>query len=357
MTVYNTLGLMSGTSLDGLDIVHVLFKHGKTWEFDIINAKTYSYSEKWVKKLNNITELNGEKLIELHTNYGKHIGSKVNEFIVEQDISRKNIDLLSSHGHTAFHQPKKGFTFQLGNGADIYATTNIKTICDFRSIDVAFGGQGAPLVPIGDQLLFNKYEACLNIGGIANISFNTSKGRIAGDIDFANIFSNRLAKKLEHEFDQDGHLANAGELNTALLTDLRQLAYYSKSFPKSLGIEDYLQWYKPILSNHNISINDQLHTCGYHLCENIASMVKENKVNNKVLCTGGGIKNLFWKKTLQKMGVNIIVPEKTTIDYKEALIFAFLGVLKVENKNNILSSVTGGEKNLITGIIYNSENS
>ena len=216
--------------------------------------------------------------------------------------------------------------------------------------------QGAPLVPLGDNLLFNKYEACLNIGGIANISIKRNDTQIAGDIDFANIFSNRLAK-LDYEFDQDGYLASNGKLNEILLDKLKELSFYKKSFPKSLAIEDYLKWYKPIISTYNCSINDKLYTCGYFLCENISSIVKKYNIKNEVLCTGGGIKNLFWKNTLQKMGVNIIIPKKNIIDYKEALIFAFLGVLKVEKQNNILCSVTGGKKNINSGVIYNSENS
>ncbi len=355
MIVYNTIGVMSGTSLDGLDIVYVQIIKDEKWSYQLKFAKTYSYNKSWLKKLSEASTLKGLELIELDIKFGQFVGSKINNFIKENKINPKQINLISSHGHTVFHQPEKGFTYQIGCGKEISINTNITSVSDFRSLDVAYGGQGAPLVPIGDLLLFNDYEYCLNIGGIANISFDNNKKRIAGDIDFANINSNRLSKKLDHPMDENGNLAIRGEFNETLFNELRNCIFYQQPFPKSLGIEDYFNWYNPILKKYNISVNDQLHTTGILLCENIKKVV-ESKEKNKLLITGGGAFNNFWTNTLKSMKMNVVLPEKATIEYKEAIIFAFLGVLKLNNQVNILSSVTGAKKDLKSGTVFNPKN-
>ena len=355
MQIYNTIGIMSGTSLDGLDIVYVKIYFDNVWKHDILSAKTYSYNKKWRIKLANAKELSALELINLNSDYGIFIGDKINAFINENNINKDKIDLISSHGHTIFHQPEKGFTYQIGCGAQISTVTKIKTICDFRSLDVAHGGQGAPLVPIGDLHLFNEYEYCLNLGGIANISYNENGNRIAADIDFANITSNTLAKKLGFQMDENGHIAQSGNINQPLLNELGKNTFYKKKFPKSLAIEDYNRWYEPIINGHDISIEDKLHTAGFQMCQNITNLIN-TKINHRVLVTGGGAYNSFWIKTMKKMGVNIILPSQLIIEYKEALIFAFLGVLKIRNQVNTLSSVTGASKDLVSGIIYDSKN-
>ncbi len=355
MIIYNTIGVMSGTSLDGLDIVYVQIIKDKKWSYQLKFAKTYSYNKSWLKKLSEASILQGLNLIELNIKFGQFIGSKINDFIKENKINKKEINLISSHGHTVYHQPKKGFTYQIGCGKEISIITNITSVSDFRSLDVAHGGQGAPLVPIGDLFLFNDYEYCLNIGGIANISYDSNKKRIAGDIDFANINSNRLSRKLGHTMDENGNLAMGGEFNEPLFNELRNCIYYQQTFPKSLGIEDYFSWYEPILKKHNISINDQLHTAGILLCENIKKLI-ESKEKNKLLITGGGAFNSFWIQTLKSMKIKVVLPEKATIDYKEAIIFAFLGLLKLNNQVNTLCSVTGAKKDLKSGIVFNPKN-
>ena len=355
MIIYNTIGVMSGTSLDGLDIVYVQIIKNEKWSYHLKFAKTYSYNKSWLKKLSEASTLKGLDLIELNIKFGQFIGSKINEFIKHNKINIKEINLISSHGHTVFHQPKKGFTYQIGCGKEISISTNITSVSDFRSLDVAHGGQGAPLVPIGDLFLFNEYSYCLNVGGIANISYDCNKKRIAGDIDFANINSNSLSKKLGHKMDKNGKFAKGGEFNEQLFNELRNCNYYQQSFPKSLGIEDYFSWYEPILKKHNISIKDQLHTSGILLCENIKKLI-ESKGRNKLLITGGGAFNSFWIQTLKSMGIIVVLPEKETIEYKEAIIFAFLGVLKSNNQVNTLSSVTGAKRDLKSGIVFNPEN-
>lgn len=352
---YNTIGIMSGTSLDGLDIVYVEISYSSKWNFKIKKAQTIKYNELWGGKLVAANQIQGLSLIQLNKDFGTYIGLKINTFIEENKIERKKIDLISSHGHTVFHQPKNGFTYQIGCGLEISKITKIKTVCDFRSLDISFGGQGAPLVPIGDLHLFSNHKYCLNIGGIANISFEKCNKRIAGDIDFANINSNLLAKSLGFEMDENGRLAESGKLNNELLQKLGEISFYNKKFPKSLGIEEYHQWYKPILDDFNIKVHDKLHTTGYHLCSNIKKIIEtENSLD--LFITGGGAYNKFWLNTLTKMGINIIIPEKEIIDYKEALIFAFLGVLYVRNEVNTLSSVTGASKDLKSGILYDPKN-
>ncbi len=352
---YNAIGLMSGTSLDGLDIVYVEISYRSKWNFKIKKAQTIKYDEFWGDKLLAANHIKGFELIQLNKDFGTYIGLKINTFIEENKIERKKIDLISSHGHTVFHQPKNGFTYQIGCGLEISRITKIKTICDFRSLDVAHGGQGAPLVPIGDIHLFGNHKYCLNIGGIANISFDKNNKRIAGDIDFANINSNFLAKSLGFEMDVNGRLAEEGKLNNELLQKLSEISFYDEKFPKSLGVEDYHKWYKPILDDFNIKVQDKLHTTGFHLCSNIKKIIDRGN-SYDLLITGGGAFNKFWLNTLIKMGINIVIPKKEIIDYKEALIFAFLGVLYVRNEVNTLSSVTGASKDLKSGILYDPKN-
>ena len=353
MNKYSVIGVMSGTSLDGLDIVYCQLLLDNKWSYNIIKSKTYHYPKKWKKKLINAHLLKARDFIFLDHEFGKYIGEIINQFIKFNNIVKEEVDLISSHGHTIFHEPQNGFTFQLGNGVQIYASTNIKTISDFRTLNVAFGGQGAPLVPIGDQLLFNQYKACLNLGGIANISFKNGKKVIAGDINFANMTSNYLSNKLGFSYDKDGQLAAQGNYNENLMSELKKLEFYKKEFPKSLGIEDFNRWYKPIFDKSNCSIYDQLFTIGIHLSETIKTSLKFDE-KDKILITGGGSYNKFWIKKLKELKVNMVVPNSILIEFKEALIFALLGVLKMRNEENSLSSVTGSSKNLKTGTIYDS---
>jgi len=351
MLIYNTIGVMSGTSLDGIDIVYAGFYYEKNWEYKVKKGTTFPYDNVWKDKLSKASLLSGLEIIRLHKDFGLLLAEKINMFIEKHGINNNKIDLIASHGHTVFHQPENKITLQIGCGLEISRITKIKTVCDFRSLDVAHGGQGAPLVPIGDLHLFNNYKYCLNIGGIANISFDSNNKRIAGDIDFANINSNLLANSLGFEMDENGRLAESGKLNNELLQKLSEISFYSEKFPKSLGIEDYYKWYKPVLDNFNIKIQDKLHTTGFHLCSNIKKIVDRKNYLN-LLITGGGVFNKFWINTLIKMDVNIVIPKKEIIDFKEALIFAFLGVLRVRNEINTLASVTGATKDLISGILY-----
>lgn len=341
------IGLMSGTSLDGLDICLAAFEKQDKWTFQILKAETFPYSEDWENRLKNSIHLSAEDLLELHSEYGFYLGEQVKEFIHQHQL--ENISLIASHGHTVFHQPQRKFTLQVGDGRAIKLETGLPVIYDFRSQDVLLKGNGAPLVPIGDELLFSKYSACLNLGGFSNISLQSDGKRIAFDIAPVNIVLNHLAKKLHKSFDENGELAKKGKIHEALLNELNNLDFYQQSHPKSLGIEWCHQHVFPALEN--IEILDALATFTEHCAQQIAYVINKNNIKD-ILITGGGAYNTFLiEKIRAKTKSEVIIPEKEIIDYKEALIFAFMGVLKINNEVNVLSSATGSSYDHCSGII------
>ena len=350
MKQYHAIGLMSGTSFDGLDIVYCSFNYNNGWGFNIINSECIKYSKQWVSKIIKANNLNAREFLILHKDYGTFLGEQVNIFIKKNKITQLNC--ISSHGHTIFHEPKKGLTFQLGSGAAIAAITNKTVVSDFRTLDISLGGQGAPLVPFGDELLFNKYNYCLNLGGIANISFLEKGNRIGGDITFANMASNFLVAKLGYNYDNNGNIASSGKVNHELLTQLNSNAFFQKEMPKSLAREDFENWFLPIFNaNKKTNIPDQLATLGLHVAESISNTIKKNK--SDVLITGGGTYNKYWINLLKKnYAIECIIPQNNIIDYKEALIFAFLGVMRLEKNINILKTVTGASRDNIGGVIH-----
>ena len=353
METYRVIGVMSGTSLDGIDLALCNFIRNdqKQWSFEIIKSTTIAYNLNMKQKLKDALHFSGFELMLLHNEIGDVIGQSVNNFITVNNISRNEIDFISSHGHTIFHQPSKNITTQIGNGANISAITKLPVICDFRSIDVALGGQGAPLVPIGDQLLFSEYDFRLNLGGIANISFNDEDKIIAFDICPVNIVLNKLVESINLNYDNEGDIARSGKLNSALLKELNELSFYKLTHPKSLGIEWVEKEVFPILNNYEIELNDKLRTFVEHITVQISkSIIGKNK---SVLITGGGTYNTFLIDRLKEISSNkIVIPKKQTIEFKEALIFAFLGILRYRNEVNCLSSVTGSTFNNIGGCIY-----
>jgi anhydro-N-acetylmuramic acid kinase len=346
MNTIISLGIMSGTSLDGVDLALCRFlENNNKWQYEILDSKTISYPVEWELKLRSAHQLNVLDFLLLHNEYGIYLGLIVNEFLEGKIIP----DIISSHGHTIFHQPDQKFTFQLGSGASISATTQITTISDFRTLDVAFGGQGAPLVPIGDKYLFHEYDYCLNLGGFANISFEERNNRIAFDICPVNLILNKLAFKKNKPFDKDGEIGASGRIDQSLLGSLNSLDYYKQKWPKSLGREWVDKCINPLLADSGISIEDQVATFYEHIASQILRVVGPK---GKMLCTGGGTKNKFLVSKLEKKtACQIIIPEEILIDFKEALIFAFLGVLRFMGRVNCLSSVTGARLDNIGGII------
>lgn len=348
MHVYKVVGLMSGTSLDGVDLAFCEFRFDDQWHFKISCAETIEYPYEWSRRLPDLMKSDAETLIRTDREYGRYLGLITKDFI---ERNRIQPDFIASHGHTIFHQPHKGFTLQIGDGNSISALTGLPVVFDFRSGDVALGGQGAPLVPIGDRLLFPEFDLCLNLGGIANISFEHDKNRIAFDICPANIPLNYLASIAGLPFDKDGLIARQGKINTILLNDLTRLGFYKILPPKSLGREWIDREFIPLLKSFADTVENKARTVSEHIAEQIAAVVNPLK-KEKMLITGGGAKNsLLTELISSKINTHVIIPEEKIIDYKESLIFAFLGVLRWRNEINILSSVTGASTDSSGGII------
>lgn len=341
---------MSGTSLDGLDICYSKFiKTDSDWNFEILKCETIPYSTVWENDLKSAIHLSSEKLLQLNSEFGFYLGEKTQEFILKNNITE--LDLISSHGHTVFHQPKNKFTLQIGDGRAITIKTNKTVVYDFRSQDVLLGGNGAPLVPIGDELLFSEFDACLNLGGFSNISLKRDEKRIAFDICPVNIILNDLALKLGKKYDESGDLARSGIIDYELLNELNQLKFYQEKAPKSLGIEWINAEILPLIKNQKTE--DLLATFTEHSSIQIARVFEEFKIKN-VLITGGGTYNSYLiEKIKAKTKTEIHIPTKEIIEYKEALIFAFMGVLRSLNLNNVLSSATGSLMDHSSGLIAN----
>lgn len=351
-TQYNVIGVMSGTSLDGIDLAFINFSFKEQWSFKIIKADTIAYAEEWLGKLKTLIKYSKEELAELDLDYTLYLSEVIQKFITENNIS--SIDAICSHGHTALHKPEYGLTYQIGNLSVLGKRLNQTIVCDFRVQDVAFGGQGAPLVPIGDQLLFSDYSYCVNLGGFANVSTEIKGQRIAFDICPVNIVLNKYVSILGFAYDDKGALAKEGVLNTDLLKELNNLPFYKETYPKSLGLEWVNEIVFPIIDVYNLSVKDILRTVVEHVAIQISNVLNVQQ-NSSVLVTGGGVFNSFLMSRIEDLCNNTIqIPSKEIIEFKEALIFGFLGVLKLRAENNCLSSVTGAKKDHSSGIIFQS---
>ena len=343
---------MSGSSLDGLDICFCTFSKSENgWFYTMPHAETYEYSVEWRNKLKSASQSNAKMFVELDKSFGELIGKNVVDFISRHKTG--NVDFVASHGHTVFHNPEKNYTSQIGSGAYISAVTNVPSITNFRSLDTALGGQGAPLVPIGDELLFNEFDYCLNLGGYSNISYRSNEQRIAYDICPVNKVLNFLAEKEGKEFDKDGEIGKKGEVIKVLLHDMNDLDYYYQNGPKSLGDEWLQKEFFEVLNRYSSLKNaDMMRTVYEHIAVQIAKSTYPSK-GKKILTTGGGALNQFLIDCIRKHNSNnIIIPDKKLIDFKESLIFAFMGALRSENLINCLASVTGAKKDTSGGIIY-----
>ena len=346
----NVIGLMSGTSLDGVDICLVSFKKSDNTKYNIVHTKTFIYEEIWVKKLKESILLNNKQLNKLDIDYGNLLSDYIKEFIKEFTITK--IDLISSHGHTIFHEPEIGRTLQIGNGNTINKNTKIKVISDFRSQDLEYGGQGAPLVPIGDLKLFPNYKFCLNLGGFSNISIKNFEGIKAFDICPVNTVLNHYSNKLGYAYDKNGNLSKGGEINVDLLNKLNKMNFYKKLGPKSLGIEFVNSKVLPLIDRFSLKHEDVLITYIEHISDLIKRSVSDHP-RNKILVTGGGVYNKTLINAIKtKVNSELIIPENKMIDFKEAMIFAYLGLLKSKEEINCLKSVTGAIKDHSSGKIF-----
>ena len=343
------IGLMSGTSVDGLDVCCATFdcQDGR-WSFHIDCARGYPYPASLKKALGQeVQKMSALDFITFHSAYGQFLGERVNDFMQEFGV---HPDLIASHGSTVFHEPAKKVMYQIGDGAAIAAVTKIPVVSDFRRLDIMLGGQGAPLVPVGDNLLFGEYDYCLNIGGFSNISFREGDKRIAFDISPVNYVINRFCRAIGLEMDRDGEIAARGSVNQPLLDKLNALDYYAKSWPKSLGREWVESNVFPLLDGAGLSLEDTLRTYYEHCAQQLARVTQAGK---RVLVTGGGAYNKFLiGRMLELSGCSLVIPESAIVEFKEALIFAFLGVLYMTNQPSCLRSVTGAERDNIGGMLF-----
>jgi anhydro-N-acetylmuramic acid kinase len=356
--VYKVIGLMSGSSMDGLDIVYTQLEEVRgAWTFQVLHADCIPYSDELANALEYITTKPVSDFLHLHTTYGRYLGERVNSFIAKYDIGHK-VHFIASHGHTVLHEPQNHTTCQIGNGAMIAALTGLPVIDNLRTLDVALGGQGAPIVPIGDKLLFGNYEYCLNIGGIANITIQGKDKVIAFDVCPANQVLNRLAMSEGREMDEDGLIAAQGNILLDVLAELNDRAYYKQTGPKSLGNEDARNLVFPILLESGHSNADMLRTVVEHIADQVAAAVAQHPANGEahMLVTGGGAFNKFLVQrishALKLLNVMITIPEDEIVKYKEGVVMALIGTLRWREENTVLSAVTGATKDSIGGTIW-----
>lgn len=357
---------MSGSSLDGLDIAYAHFQEtGGKWSFEIKYADCFSYPDDWINQLSQATALPAVDYHLLHTSYGHYTGELVNRFIDKHDLHHK-VDLVSSHGHTTFHIPSRKMTAQLGDGAAIAAVTGLPVISDLRAMDIALGGQGAPIVPIGEKLLLPEFDLLLNLGGIANISAKSGGDYVAFDICSANRILNMLSGQQGVPFDEDGLMAASGKANEALLYELGRLEYYKLPYPKSLANAFGVEMVYPLIINYGLETPDALRTYVEHIVDQIRLAIvnlmpkaeghQSPAEGQRLLVTGGGAKNKFvisrLQQVLEEPGIKVVVPEDNLINFKEAVIMGLMGVLRWREENNTLASVTGAKRNSIGGAIW-----
>jgi len=350
---YKMIGLMSGTSGDGLDIAYCEFVLDKTWSYTIPLFETVEFPEKLAKNLRKSYKLKGYKLSLLDVEFGRWMGEQVRSFVQKNKLQ---VDAVASHGHTVFHQPEKGISLQIGNGWALHQASGLPVINDFRMLDVQLGGQGAPLVPIADRYLFSEYDYCINLGGIANISMESAGIRIAFDICPFNLLLNYFAEYKGLAYDQNGELAGAGRLLPGVFKSLNKVQYYDIEGAKSLGREDLIDFMEILEGEDEYKVENILHTLVMHFVEQIKRAMKPIPSKKaSVLITGGGAFNTFFMEKLEEaLGeeFQIVPASKTIINFKEALAFAFLGVLRLRKETNCLSSVTGASKDSCGGTLF-----
>ncbi|WP_346316465.1 anhydro-N-acetylmuramic acid kinase [Chitinophaga sp. YIM B06452] len=358
--VYNVIGLMSGSALDGLDMAFVELSEVRgQWGYVIHAAECLPYDTQWTESLKGAVNLPAREYQLLHTAYGHHIGRQVKEFIRRNHLEHR-VHFIASHGHTTFHIPEQQMTAQLGDGAAIAAETGLPVISDLRSMDVALGGQGAPIVPIGEKLLFPGYDYWLNLGGIANLSAKNEDVYHAFDVCPANRVLDALAAALGKSYDENGALASGGVTDAKLLDALNAQPYYSRPFPKSLANDFGTDVILPLINTHTLSVQGKLRTYVEHIAQQIVAAVKavsgEATQEKKLWVTGGGVFNLFLIKTikaqLEPLGITVVVPDEQTAAYKEALVMALIGALRWRQQPNVLSSVTGASRDSVNGALY-----
>lgn len=361
MKSYKVIGVMSGSSLDGVDLAYCEFRlDGKQIDFDLLIAETIPFDEKWISRLQYLPTQNALTFAKTHVYFGHYLGELLNDFIKRCEIKP---DFIASHGHTIFHDPDRRFTTQIGEGGAIAAITKRTVVCDFRTQDVAINGEGTPIAPAADRYLFSEYDLMMNIGGIANVTCNAKGKYIAFDTSAANQILNVLANFRDLEYDKNGELAAQGTVIPSILEALEGLGYFKQSYPKSIANSWVRERILPIFIENEASIEDKLHTAVEHIATETAAAIKgifrKEKLPKKeyrLLVTGGGGFNGFLIKKIQEkvlpLGVKVEVPEPEIIEYKEAILMGLMGVLRMEERVNCFSSVTGARRDTVGGAVY-----
>ena len=351
----NILGIMSGSSMDGVDLALCKIEHdGERHVYEILASETYEYDEKWRLRLSKLRTQNALAYAKTDVFYGHYLAKLANQFKDKHGIE---IDLIASHGHTIYHNPEQMLTAQVGDGATIAALTNIPTVTDLRRADVALGGQGAPLVGMGDELLFREFDFCLNLGGFANISTQKDGNRIAYDISACNILCNRLARDRELSYDNNGEIAASGNIDYDMLEDLNAVDFYHQDGPKSLNRDWISSDLWPVVKEYrDIPLEDRMKTIVDHIAYQIGKSVEQlsdgNSDGKRIYVTGGGAFNHTLIEHIKShTEAEVVIPEETIVNYKEALIFAFLGYLRANNEENTIATATGASNNVISGAL------
>ncbi len=349
---------MSGSSMDGLDIAYCTIEEtGGKWSYQILQAECIPFDDNWIETLKRITTCTASELLLAHTAFGHWMGKVINDFIERHQLEHK-VHLIASHGHTVFHEPKQRMTFQMGDGAAIAAITKLPVVSDLRNMDIALGGQGAPIVPIGEKLFWQPYHYFLNLGGICNMTIATHDQHIAFDVCPANRVLNMLAAELGKPFDNNGEEAAKGMLNKELLDELNALDYYKQPYPKSLSNQFGIETLYGIIQNVEIPVQDKLHTLCVHIAQQVCHAIKEfaDQETSDILVTGGGALNSFLTRQIQKeldaLSVHVVIPENELVEYKEALVMALIGVLRWREEENVMASATGAVRNSVGGALW-----
>lgn len=356
MKTYHAVGLMSGSSLDGLDIALVKFTEaGGRWHYEWLATECMEYPQEWRDALIGAKHLSVPQIFRLHTDYGRYTGTAVRSFLNNLNLAQQT-DVIASHGHTVFHDPSSHTTCQIGDGASIAAITRLPVVSDLRSMDMAFGGQGAPIVPVGEQLLFPDYQYWLNLGGIANITHRKDDAWQAFDICACNQVLNTLAGEASLSFDDGGLIASGGQVVPELLLSLNGDEYFGRPAPKSLDNGFSAARILPLIAASGLSLPDRLRTAVEHMAIQIATTVVASGKRQRLLATGGGALNIFLisrlKDHLAEKNTEVVVPDLQTVQFKEALIMALLGVLRLRHQATTLQTATGATEASVGGALW-----
>lgn len=360
--VYNVIGVSSGSSLAGLDLVFTALTEvrGK-WEYEIRAAVRLPYTPEWEEKLSGAADLPARDYMLLHSEYGHFTGHAIKSFIHDNQLDHQ-VHFIVTHGHTIFHVPSQKMTAQLGDGAAIAAVTGLSVISDLRAMDVALGGKGAPLFPLAEQLLFPDFTYRLNLGENATLAAQLNGAFAAFDICPCNYILDSLAATLGRAYDEDGQLAAGGVTDAPLLESLNGLAFYRESYPRTIASKFGTGTVLPLIQKHQLSTQGKLNTYVKHIAAQIAGTLgslqqdKTQEAPATLLLTGGGIFNGFLIKSIQEalqpLNITITIPEEPTSKFRTPLMVALLGALRWRQEINAFASVTGAEKDSVGGALW-----